>query len=391
LRTRSKDVQSLFFESGGRALRVTVERTTFFALPAGAELADRAREHCLSMLNGSDVGRRIAVPAEGIVIGRVAPADLILQEADVSRSHCRLTRHASGLVVTDLGSTNGTFVDDVRITGSVALPVGAVLRVGTRLLQHELLTEGQLRRSEERGRESAVAEAYVKALLPAPLTEGPIQTDWCYVPSAQLGGDAFGYTFVDPQRFAFYLVDVAGHGAGAALHAVSIMNVLRQRALPGADMADPASVLGALNTLFPMEQHAEMYFTAWYGVFDTVTREVTYAAAGHHPAYLSPPWQDKATPLKATNPIIGAIPGMKYKSKSTAVPPGALVYLFSDGVFEIVTSGGEMWDIDDFVSGLLTEPTSIVGESDRIFRAVMAKSRGDELDDDFSLVIVKFE
>jgi serine phosphatase RsbU (regulator of sigma subunit) len=369
--------------------RVVAERTTFYALPANADLADRARAHCLEHLSGADAGRRVTVPDEGLIIGRVAPADLILPEADVSRSHCRLTRNAGGLVVTDLGSTNGTFVDEVRVIGSVALPVGAVLRVGTRILKHELLTESQLRKSAEMDRDIAAAAAYVKALLPPPLTTGPVRTDWCYVPSTQLGGDAFGYGFLDATRFAFYVVDVSGHGAGAALHAVGVMNVLRQRTLPGADMAAPGSVLAALNALFPMEQHADMYFTVWYGVYDLVARQLTYAAGGHHPAFLSPPWRDRATPLRAKNPIIGAIPARQYKSESVAVPPGALVYLFSDGVFEIVTSGGEIWNIDSFVTELLTEPHSISGECQRIFQAVTAKSRTSELDDDFSLVIVQ--
>jgi len=167
------------------------------------------------------------------------------------------------------------------------------------------------------------------------------------------------------------------------------MNVLRQRTLPGADMADPSSVLAALNTLFPMEQHADMYFTIWYGVYDAAARQLTYAAGGHHPAFLSPPWGDKATPLRAKNPIIGAIPARQYKSESVTVPPGALIYLFSDGVFEIVTSGGEIWNLDSFVTELLTEPGDISGECQRIFQAVRAKSRTSELDDDFSLVIVQ--
>lgn len=368
---------------------MVAERTTFYALPANADLSDRARAHCLEHLSGPDAGRRVTVPDVGLIIGRLAPADLILPEADVSRSHCRLTRHASGLVVTDLGSTNGTFVDEVRIIGSVALPVGAVLRVGTRILKHELLTESQLRKSEELDRDIAAAAAYVKALLPPPLTEGPIRTDWCYVPSTKLGGDAFGYGYLDADRFAFYLIDVSGHGAGAALHAVGVMNVLRQRTLPGADMADPSSVLAALNALFPMEQHADMYFTIWYGVYDLPTRRLTYAAAGHHPAYLSPPWGDQAAPLRAKNPIIGAIPGRHYKSESVTIPPDALVYLFSDGVFEIVTPAGDMWNIDSFVTDLLTEPGDISGECQRIFQDVQAKSRTSELDDDFSLVIVQ--
>jgi sigma-B regulation protein RsbU (phosphoserine phosphatase) len=65
--------------------------------------------------------------------------------------------------------------------------------------------------------ELADAADYVRTILPKPITEGPIRTDWRFVPSTSLGGDAFGYHMVDENHFAIYLIDVSGHGVGAAL------------------------------------------------------------------------------------------------------------------------------------------------------------------------------
>src|SRR5262249_7173106 len=115
------------------------------------------------------------------------------------------------------------------------------------------------RRLEESQRELAeeVAQAarYVQSLLPPPLAEGPVLADWRFVPSTQLGGDTFGYHWLDKEHMAAYLLDVCGHGVGAALLAVSVMNVLRAQALPHTDFHDPARVLEALNESFPMEKH----------------------------------------------------------------------------------------------------------------------------------------
>jgi len=61
------------------------------------------------------------------------------------------------------------------------------------------------------------------------------QTEWFIVPSARVGGDAFGYGELDDDKFVSFLFDVSGHGIGAAMLSVSILNVLRQRALPGCD------------------------------------------------------------------------------------------------------------------------------------------------------------
>jgi serine phosphatase RsbU (regulator of sigma subunit) len=73
----------------------------------------------------------------------------------------------------------------------------------------------------------------VHSLIPAPLTEGPIRTEWILLPSARLGGDVFGYHQLDARTFAIFLLDVSGHGTGAAMHAVSVTNILQQ-AVPGA-------------------------------------------------------------------------------------------------------------------------------------------------------------
>ena len=66
---------------------------------------------------------------------------------------------------------------------------------------------------------------YVLSLLPAPISSGPVHVDWHFQPSAQLGGDAFGYYWLDPGTFIFYLMDVSGHGVGPAMHSVTVMNV----------------------------------------------------------------------------------------------------------------------------------------------------------------------
>ena len=90
------------------------------------------------------------------------------------------------------------------------------------------------------------AAAYVQSLLPAPQT-GPISTDWVFIPSAELGGDAFGYHWLDDDHFAMYLLDVCGHGIGAALHSVSVLNVLRAQTLRDTDFYQPSDVLAALK------------------------------------------------------------------------------------------------------------------------------------------------
>jgi pSer/pThr/pTyr-binding forkhead associated (FHA) protein len=64
-------------------------------------------------------------------VGRATRSDFVLDAALVSRVHCRLMTDARGdLTVEDLDSTNGTFVNDQRVSGRAALFPGDKLRVG---------------------------------------------------------------------------------------------------------------------------------------------------------------------------------------------------------------------------------------------------------------------
>src|SRR6185436_20930930 len=67
------------------------------------------------------------------------------------------------------------------------------------------LAESERRLAEE----IAQAEHYVRSMLPAPMTDGPVRIDWRFVPSTQLAGDAFGYRWLDDKNLAIYLLDVS--------------------------------------------------------------------------------------------------------------------------------------------------------------------------------------
>lgn len=66
-----------------------------------------------------------------LTIGRADENDLVLVEGGVSRSHARLTAQGDGLVVEDLGSSNGTFVDGMKVEGPTPVAGKAVLALGS--------------------------------------------------------------------------------------------------------------------------------------------------------------------------------------------------------------------------------------------------------------------
>lgn len=367
-----------------------MEQTQIVTLARDLDLVTGDRVHCLEFIDGGEVEIRHVVGPLGLKVGRSPPADIVLPDSEISRSHCVVALKGEELYVSDLGSTNGTFIDGTRVTTATVIPVGSTLHVGKRMLKHEWRTRSEIEQHDEFDRELQRASSYVQALLPPPSREGPIQSDWVYQPSARLGGDAFGYGQLSDDLFVGYLVDVAGHGAGAAMHGVAVMNQLRQRSLPDTDMANPAQVLGTLNKLFQMEDHAGLYFTIWYGVYDVRTRRLNYASGGHHAAYLVAPERQHAVPVQTRNVVIGAVPGMGFKQGSIDIPAGASLYVFSDGVFEIIDKDERQWAVEDFVQLILQPRVEDMTESQRLYHAVRDHSRPGPLDDDFSLVVLTF-
>jgi len=370
------------------------DRTTLIDSPTQAGLVGTAAAadvgDYLLVAEGEERGSFFEVGEQEKAIGRMAPCEIVIQDKEISRRHCTVRLQGGVMTVTDLGSTNGTYLNGQRIEGSVNVPVGGVLQIGRAVLKYERRARKEVHAAELLSRDLAKARRYVESLLPAPIGNGPITADWIYLPSAQLGGDVFGYHALDDRSFAVYLVDVSGHGTEASMLAVAVMNVLRQRALPDTDCRRPADVATRLNTMFAMEEHGFMFFTLWYGVFDASRRVIDYCSAGHHPAFLLSSDRRETTPMHTANVPIGVSPDAAFTPSSARVDAGTTLYLFSDGVFEVVTTPGERWELDDFLPHIAAPRVAGLNEPERLHGVVRTVASAGPFDDDFSLLTVTF-
>jgi serine phosphatase RsbU (regulator of sigma subunit) len=355
---------------------------------AGPAAQADAPAHLLLILAENAPPRHVPLHALPLTIGRSAPSELLLVGGAVSRRHCRIERQGDTIVLSDLGSTNGTFVNGERAGSAVVLEDGARITIGSHALRYHRRSQQEIAAWEALDRELAEANDYVLSILPTPITTGPIQADWFYHPCTRLGGDAFGYQMLDSRCFAAFMLDVAGHGAGAALFSVTVANALRQRMMPNIDFRDPAAVVRGLNRMFPMERHNNLFFTIWYGVFDIADRMLTFATAGHHPAFLLSPGASKPVPLGTRNPSIGIAADREVAAARAPVPPGSYLYLFSDGVFEITDHDGREWDLTQILA--LLPAVSGPGGPRRLYTTVRAVARSGPLEDDFSALALCF-
>lgn len=269
-------------------------------------------------------------------------------------------------------------LEDLRILYQTTIEHGEAVEDQLAEINIEL-QKTQKRLSEE----LSEATNYVLSILPEPRKTSPT-TEWLLVPSTELGGDSFGYHDIDDENVAFYLLDVCGHGIGAALLSVAAINVMRSSALPKTNFRNPGEVLSALNAAFPMEKHNNMYFTIWYGVFNKQNWSLDFSSAGHPPSILvkgSGEIKELSTPAIA----IGMFPEIVYTTQNVKIQEGDKLNIISDGTFEIEISSGRMLDFSDFKNML--SASQAPGD---ILAWIKDLNGPGALPDDFSLLSVQF-
>ncbi|MEI6443879.1 MAG: SpoIIE family protein phosphatase [Nostocales cyanobacterium ELA583] len=266
----------------------------------------------------------------------------------------------------------------------------ARVRAGLRLhqLSQDLHTQKQLLEIE-----LAEATEYVKSLLPLPVNK-PLSIKFKFLPSRQLGGDCFDYNWLDSDSLALYLLDVAGHGLKATLPAISVLNLLRSRALKDLNYYQPSEVLAALNNTFQMNYQNDKYFTIWYGVYNRVSHQLIYSSAGHPPAIIlsgSSPINTEVKRLKTPGIPVGMFPEAKYVDAYCQIEKSSTLYIFSDGAYEITQPNGNLWSLEGLIQILISLRYSVDNQLDYILDYLINLNSKETFEDDLSILQVKFD
>jgi pSer/pThr/pTyr-binding forkhead associated (FHA) protein len=84
------------------------------------EIQNSAGEKAMILIaRGPNKGSRFLVTAEGVSVGRSASSSIFLDDITVSRTHATITKEGNSFVLKDVGSLNGTYIDNVVVTEHV--------------------------------------------------------------------------------------------------------------------------------------------------------------------------------------------------------------------------------------------------------------------------------
>jgi two-component system cell cycle response regulator len=90
----------------------------------------------LVVIYGLDLGRKFDLTREETLIGRSSKADIQIDQESVSRNHAGITNTREGVRIRDLGSTNGTFINDELVEGTRDLRNGDLVKIGRTIFKY---------------------------------------------------------------------------------------------------------------------------------------------------------------------------------------------------------------------------------------------------------------
>ncbi|WP_372666273.1 PP2C family protein-serine/threonine phosphatase [Amycolatopsis kentuckyensis] len=241
----------------------------------------------------------------------------------------------------------------------------------------------------ERDRVQRLARTLQQTLLPPAPAEVPgMQVAAYYHPASadQVGGDFYDLFPVTGDTWGFFLGDVSGKGAPAAVVTSLARYTLRAAAVHD---PDPAVALGTLDTVLNQQFHRTdpRYCTVINGRIrpDGDHAAVTLAGGGHPPALLIP--ADGAArflPLRGGQ-LVGALPGARFVSADVRLAPGDTLLLYTDGLTEARTNGRTRYSeerLREDLTGLAPTTAPAVVEA---VTALLA-GFGDGVEDDTALL-----
>lgn len=211
-------------------------------------------------------------------------------------------------------------------------------------------------------------------------------------PCEEIGGDYFDYLWdaaAAEGPFSLVIGDITGHGVDSALLMSGARAFLRMRASQPGTLAD---IVTAMNRHLTGDVYdSGRFMTLFYLTIDGARRGIEWIRAGHDPALIYDPAQDRFQELKGPGLALGVDPHYGYRAQSDAIlQPGQILLLGTDGIWEGRNAQGEM-----FGKGRLQ---AVVRQNagaraatllDAVFQEQAAFSRGVKQADDITLVVVK--
>lgn len=254
-----------------------------------------------------------------------------------------ITRTVSGLYRATQFVQEGNFSHRVRVERKDQLGVlGESFNSMTGSIGRLINEQKQLQRLEN---EIFIAREVQDQLFPRnlPQVKG-VEVEAICRAARSVSGDYYDFIQLDPTHVAFAIADISGKGISAALLMASLQAALRSQLLvPGSENMSTAELVARLNIHLVRNTGDDRFATFFVAIYDTVSRRLRYANAGHLPAFCLS--DGRAIYLAEGGIVLGVLENYPFEEGSIIVPPDAVLIGYSDGLIEPENAYGEQFGI----------------------------------------------
>jgi sigma-B regulation protein RsbU (phosphoserine phosphatase) len=297
-----------------------------------------------------------------------------------------LTRPFKEIVQTLKWVRNGQFDKKVRVTSNDEIGyTGDVINE---------MTDGLIEREKMQQSLHLAREVQQNLLPKSNLRVNDIDIAGKSVYCDETGGDYFDFISIehnDKQKIGVAIGDVSGHGISSALLMATVRSSLRQRAsLPGSI----ANIISDVNRqLVEDVEDSGQFMTMFFLALNTESKQLEWVRAGHDPAIIYDPGTDSFNELGGSGIALGVDCEWIYEDrKKTDLSNGQIIFLSTDGVWEVRNKKGEMLGKEPILNAIRKnsslDSTQII---DAIFDLLDKFIGGEKIEDDITSVIIKMQ
>jgi sigma-B regulation protein RsbU (phosphoserine phosphatase) len=160
------------------------------------------------------------------------------------------------------------------------------------------------------------------------------------VPTRRVGGDFYDFFMIDDNILCFVIADVSGKGIPAALFMMMTKILIKNQALAGLTASE---IFATVNNQLCENNDANMFVTAWLGLYDIRTGCLACVNAGHNPPLLCRRDGTFEFFKAHSNFVLGGMEGISYQSTETRLNAGDTLFLYTDGVTDATSADLEMY------------------------------------------------
>ena len=246
-----------------------------------------------------------------------------------------------------------------------------------------------------------------KSLLPSNVDYGEVlDVAWRFQPCDKIGGDIFNIIQLDADHWAFYIIDVAGHGVPAAMVAVTVYQylqpgsgnlMLRPEEANTQKIMSPAQVLKFLDRKYPFERFNN-FFTMNYVVLNIRSGTLTSSSAGHPPPIILRkdgtlvPLAKGGRPIGTIDLRLAADKPIIYEEQQEQIGVEDKLVFYTDGVYEYQNERGDFYGNKRFreqLTGYKDQPVAdMIAAS---FESLLAFGNDASPQDDISLMGIQLK